>query len=51
MYEIPKPLRDVDVTDDGADATQIFVKGRREGFCLHGLPLRLAQAASAPAVS
>lgn len=36
---------------DGTDATQIFIKGRREGCCLHGLPLGLGEAARAPALS
>lgn len=50
-HEIPKLLRNADVTRQQCDATQIFVRGRREGFCLHGLPLGLGQAARAPALS
>lgn len=33
---------------DGADAAQRSVRGRREGFCLHGLSLGLDEDAGAP---
>lgn len=36
---------------DGPDTAQLSVRGRREGFCLHGLSLGLDEAAGAPSLS